>query len=153
METRIGVQILGPAGDLLRISRYLGRGAFGEVYLAESIASLGKFAVKLLPLDEIERPEQRNALLNEARLGLKVEHENVVRIVHVNDGESSGIGPFILMEFVDGGTLATILKSYRDSNVQLPLEQASQMMLQVARGAKAINEHLIHRDIKPDNIL
>jgi hypothetical protein len=54
-----------------------------------------------------------------------------------------------VMEYVSGGSLLNVLRA----GTQIPLERAMEMMLDIAQGTKAINETLIHRDIKPDNVL
>jgi serine/threonine protein kinase len=57
------------------------------------------------------------------------------------------------MEYVSGGTLAQLLRAQGKAGTQIPLTRALEMMIDIAQGVRAINEKLIHRDIKPDNIL
>jgi serine/threonine protein kinase len=91
--------------------------------------------------------------MNEIRAAQQVMHPNVVQVLHVNDGDISPVGPYLFMEYVSGGTLARLLRVQAQSSVQIPLNRAIEMMTDIAQGARAINEKLIHRDIKPDNIL
>ena len=58
-----------------------------------------------------------------------------------------------MMEFVSGGTLAELLRAQQGANALIPLPRAREMLVDIAQGARAINERLVHRDIKPDNIL
>lgn len=57
------------------------------------------------------------------------------------------------MEYISGGTLLNLLRTQESTNTQIPFPRAIEMMIQIAQGARAINTKLIHRDIKPDNIL
>ncbi len=150
---RIGIELAGPLNEAFRLTDYLGRGAFGEVYQAVGIQSGRVVAVKLLPTGELEDPATGIALLNEVKLSTKIVHPNVVRTLHVDTGSSSEIGPYIVMELVSGGTLARLIRSQKAGNSSIPLRRGREMMLDIAQGARAINESLVHRDIKPDNIL
>lgn len=146
-----GTAFLGPNGETFKTADFLGQGAFGEVYRAVGEASGSVVAVKVLPLGILASNESRHALLNEVRAAQGVKHPNVVQVLFVNDGISSPIGPYVVMEFVSGGTLAKILRA--QSGTEIPLGRAVEMMMDIAQGARAINERIIHRDIKPDNIL
>jgi eukaryotic-like serine/threonine-protein kinase len=149
----IGSSLLGPNGETFKITDFLGQGAFGEVYRAVGDSSGTVMAVKLLPVSSLTTDDSRIALLNEIRAAQQVSHPNVVQVLHVNDGSTSPVGPYVFMEYVSGGTLARLLRVQTQSGVQIPLNRAVEMMIDIAQGARAINEKLIHRDIKPDNIL
>jgi serine/threonine protein kinase len=145
----LGSSIVGPNGETFKMTDFLGQGAFGEVYRCVGEISGTVVAVKLLPLGALASSEDKIALLNEIRVAKQIKHPNVVQVLHVDDGTSSKIGPYIVMEYVSGGNLATVLRS----RTQIPLDRAIEMMIDIAQGARAINERLIHRDIKPDNVL
>jgi eukaryotic-like serine/threonine-protein kinase len=153
VSVAIGSSFVGPNDETFRITDFLGRGAFGEVYRAVGVTSGTIVAVKLLPIGSLVSEESKVALLNEIGAAQKITHPNVVRVLHVSDGVPSAFGPFVLMEYVSGGNLATLLRAQLQSNAQIPLDRAVEMMIDIAQGARAINEKLIHRDIKPDNIL
>ncbi len=135
------------------ITGFIGRGAFGEVYRARSQATGVDVAVKLLPTGRLVNDIQKRALLNEIRAAQEIVHPNVVRILFVDDGTAPDVGPFACMELVADGTLDSVLCSRAQANNQFPFENALPLMIGIAAGAKAINEKLVHRDIKPDNIL
>ncbi|OLB38044.1 MAG: hypothetical protein AUH11_07710 [Acidobacteria bacterium 13_2_20CM_57_17] len=145
----LGTTFSGPNNETFKTTDFLGQGAFGEVYRAVGETSGTVVAVKLLPLGALASPESKIALLNEIRTAQRIKHPNVVQMLHVNDGTASQIGPYVVMEYVSGGSLANVLRA----GTQIPLERAIDMMIDIAQGAKAINEKLIHRDIKPDNVL
>ena len=145
----LGTPFVGPNDELFKITDFLGQGAFGEVYRSVGENSGTVAAVKLLPLGALASPEDKIALLNEIKTAQQIKHPNVVLVLHVDDGTSSQIGPYVVMEYVSGGNLATVLRA----GAKIPLDRAIGMMIDIAQGARAINEMLIHRDIKPDNIL
>jgi serine/threonine protein kinase len=145
----LGTSFVGPNGETFKITDFLGQGAFGEVYRSVGETSGTVVAVKLLPLGALASPENKLALLNEIRTAQQIRHPNVVQVLHVDDGTSSQIGPYVVMEYVSGGNLATVLRA----GTKIPVDRAIEMMIDIAQGARAINEKLIHRDIKPDNVL
>jgi eukaryotic-like serine/threonine-protein kinase len=145
----LGTTFIGPNGESFKIVDFLGQGAFGEVYRSVGITSGNVVAVKLLPLGALASAESKIALLNEIRVAQQIKHPNVVQVLHVDDGTSSQIGPYVVMEYVSGGSLARVLRA----ETQIPLDRGIEMMIDIAQGARAINEKLIHRDIKPDNVL
>lgn len=149
LSIAIGTTFLGPNSETFKATDFLGRGNFGEVYRAAGEISGTVVAVKLLPLGALSAPDSKLALLNEIRAAEKIKHPNVVQVLYVNDGSSSPIGPYIVMEYVSGGSLAKML----NAGSQIPLDRAIEMMIDISQGARAINEKLIHRDIKPDNVL
>jgi eukaryotic-like serine/threonine-protein kinase len=152
-STVIGTAFTGPNSEIFKTTDFLGHGAFGEVYRAVGQSSGTVVAVKLLPVGELTSTDSRVALLNEVRAAKEVKHSNVVQVLWVNDGSSSQIGPYVVMEYVSGGTLAKLLRAQVQSAAQIPQNRAIEMMMDIAQGARAINEKVIHRDIKPDNIL
>ncbi len=145
----IGTTFLGPNSETYKIKDFLGKGGFGEVYRAVGESSGKVVAIKLLPLGSLSSPDSKTALLQEMRAAQQIKHPNVVEVLFFNDGTLSQIGPYVVMEYVSGGSLANVLRA----GTQVPLERAIDMMIDIAQGAKAINEKLIHRDIKPDNVL
>lgn len=149
----LGTSFAGPNNEIFKITDFLGQGAFGEVYRAVGETLGTVVAVKLLPLGALASTDSKLALLNEIRAAQQIKHPNVVQVLHVNDGTSPQIGPYVVMEYVSGGSLAKVLRAQEQSGTPMPLNRAIEMMLDIAQGAKAINERLIHRDIKPDNVL
>lgn len=149
----IGRSINGPEGERYVISDFLGRGSFGEVYRANGESSGSVVAVKLLSLGHLSSDIEKRALLNEIKAAEQISHPNVVRVLYVHDDAGDTLGPYVCMEYVSGGTLARLLSIQNQANAQIPLARALDMMIDIAQGCRAINDKLIHRDIKPDNIL
>lgn len=149
----IGSTVSGAGNEPFTISDFLGNGAFGEVYRAIGANSGIVVAVKLIPVSMLPSEESQTAILNEIRTAQEVEHPNVVRILYVNDDISSSLGPYVFMEYIPGGNLAQLLRRQMAAKAEIPLNRAFEMMIDIAQGARAINAKVIHRDIKPDNIL
>ncbi|MFL6307436.1 MAG: serine/threonine protein kinase [Candidatus Sulfotelmatobacter sp.] len=149
----IGATIIGPQNETYVITDFLGRGAFGEVYRANGESTGTVIAVKLLPVGQLSDDTSRRALLNEIKAAQQINHPNVVRVLHVDEGSNPNWGPYVCMEYVSGGTLAQLLRAQGKAGTQMPLARALEMMIDIAQGVRAVNEKLIHRDIKPDNIL
>lgn len=155
-DERSGTEIIGPNGERFRLESRLGNGSFGEVYKAVGMVSGLKAAIKLIPREKLNDPStlSKRTVLNEVRVAMmQVVHPNVVRVLHVDDGADPDIGPFVMMEYVEGGTLHQLLERKRSEGGALSLDEALALMRGIVLGAQAINEYLIHRDIKPDNIL
>lgn len=153
---RIGTEIVGENSEKFQIVKRLGAGSFGEVYKAIGTTSKAVVAVKLAPKQKLNDPSTLSVrtVLNEARMDiLKVNHPNVIRVLHVDIGSNSDLGPYVIMEYVEGGTLQKLLDDRLAASKQFSFEEALSLMRNLALGTQAINAHLIHRDIKPDNIL
>jgi serine/threonine-protein kinase len=129
------------------IERRLGSGGMGDVYLARQ-ASLDRLvAVKILPAELAKDAGYAARFLSEARSAAKVTHENIV--ASVDAGETNGTY-FFIMEYVDGETVAQLLK--REG--PLPEKRALEIARHIARGLQyAHQQGLIHRDIKPANVM
>ena len=144
-------------GQIIRetyeVERYLGEGAFAEVYRVRH-RFLGRQAMKVfkqtgMTLTEIEE------ILGEAVLLSRIGHPNIVRVFDANVLETpKGLCGFFTMENVPGGSLDRFWRSY-GANL-IPVETTLDIMKQVCRGmslAHAEEPPIIHRDIKPQNIL
>jgi serine/threonine protein kinase len=156
MDQRIGTQIAGPGQERFRIEARVGNGSFGEVYRALGVDSRTVVAVKMVPKDKLLDPTTLSikTVLNEGRVAmLHVKHPNVVSVLHVDSGSDVSVGPYVMMEYIDGENLQGLINQRQQEGRQLSLDEALSLMRGVAFGAQAINEYLVHRDIKPDNIL
>ena len=124
---RIGTQISGPDSELFRIEARLGNGSFGEVYRCIGTTSQTLAAVKMVPEHKLNDPSTLlvKTVLNEGRVAmLKVNHPNVVRVLLVDSGSDPAIGPYVIMEYVDGGNLQEFLNRMQMDGEHLPLDEA-----------------------------
>ncbi len=133
-----------------RLSRYrveslLGRGGMGEVYKARDEALDRAVALKILRQDLAIDDERLRRFAKEAKLASSLNHPHIVHVYDV--GESDGFH-FIAMEYVDGMTFRQLMADHGPSLTPLRyLEQVADAL------AKAHEAGVVHRDLKPDNIL
>jgi len=135
----------------LTISHYLitaklGAGGMGEVYLAEDSRLDRKVAIKFLSTELTLNQEATTQLMREARAAAKLDHPNICSIYDV--GEADG-KTFIVMQYVDGKTLASTIRGTPPK-----IDEALHIAIQVAEALAEAHSHgVIHRDIKPPNII
>ena len=131
-----------------RIIGLLGRGGMGEVYRATDLALGQSVALKILPEDAATSEEQLlERFHSEVRIARQVSHPNVCRVYDL--GEADGV-PFISMEYVDGEDLASLLQRIG----RLPADKALETSRKICAGlAAAHDKGVIHRDLKPQNIM
>ncbi|MDT3438454.1 MULTISPECIES: serine/threonine-protein kinase [unclassified Pseudofrankia] len=138
--------------DTYRVERFLGEGAFAEVYRVRH-PFLGRQAMKVFRRPGLSANDIEKAL-GEAVLLSRLGHPNIVRVFDANTlSTSSGMFGYFTMEYVPGGTLADHLAAHRGF---LPVAETVDIAIQVCRGiavAHQKNPPIIHRDIKPQNLL
>jgi serine/threonine-protein kinase len=130
-----------------RIVAPLGRGGMGEVYRADDTRLGQPIALKFLPPALASEPGRLERLVDEVRIGRQISHPNVCRLYDIAE---AGGHHFLVMEYVDGEDLASLLRRIG----RLPGDKA----LEIARGicaglAAAHDKGVIHRDLKPANVM
>jgi tetratricopeptide (TPR) repeat protein len=133
-----------------RLTERLGAGAMGEVYLAEDTRLHRPVALKMLPLEAREDESAAARLVREARVASALTHPNIAVIYEIGEVErEGGRYGFIAMEYVPGRTLAEIAGERR-----LEVDEILGIMRQVAEAlAHAHERGVVHRDIKPGNVM
>lgn len=139
--------------DTYEVERFLGEGAFAEVYRVNH-KFLGRQAMKVFKQTHLDVAEVTK-MLGEAILLSRIGHPNIVRVFDANTVETKqGTCGFFTMEYVPGGTLDKFWRSFGSKHV--PVETCVDLMKQICRGlcvAHNAKPPIIHRDIKPQNIL
>jgi serine/threonine protein kinase len=154
-ELRQALAFLAPpqkAGALGRLGHYevlavVGKGGMGIVLKAFDERLQRIVAVKVLAPHLLDSDEARRRFVREARAAAAVSHDHVIGIHAVED---AGPVPYLVMEFIDGPSLASHLKRQGP----LPVPEVLRIGLQIAAGLDAAHQRgLVHRDIKPANVL
>src|SRR5215470_5726663 len=129
----------------LEITALLGKGGMGEVYRARDTKLKRDVAIKILP-DEFSRDSDRVARFQrEAEVLASLNHQNIAGIY---DLQHSGETQFLLMELVEGETLAD-----RITRGHIPVDEALQIIKSIADALEAAHQRgVIHRDLKPSNV-
>lgn len=150
-----------------RIGRYdlllpIARGGMGTVYLARAAGAAGferEVALKLTHQHLRESETFATEVLAEAQIASRVRHTNVVPVLDVGEDEH---GIFLVMEYVEGDSLAGLLKKGREAGTPLPVRVGLRVLVDALAGLQAAHEltdedgnpqHVVHRDFSPQNIL
>ena len=134
-------------GERYKILDTLGEGGMANVYLAEDIILQRKVAVKVLRLDLQKETQTLARFQREALATSELSHPNIVSVLDV--GTDNGL-PYMVMEYVDGPDL----KDYILDNSPLDLHEVIRIMDQILSAMTLAHKHnVIHRDLKPQNIL
>src|SRR5437588_7032240 len=129
-----------------RLSRFLGQGSFGEVYLGEYIYNHTQAAVKVLQMRLTA--EDLREFINEASTTFRLQHPHIVRLLDFGIGPANT--PFLVMAYAANGTL----RKLHPKGTRLSLESIVAYASPIAAALQhAHDERLIHRDVKPENIL
>jgi hypothetical protein len=129
-----------------KVESTLGQGGMGAVLLATDTRLGRKVAIKRILGEAARSKTAITRFLTEAKAIAALNHPNIVQIYDYGRAKD---GPFLIMEYVDGGSLSDVCKS-----VAMPLERAVDVICQICDGlATAHEQGIIHRDIKPANIL
>lgn len=135
-------------GSSYTLEGEIGRGGMGVVFRAWDERLKRKVAIKVLPPELAFREEVRLRFLREAETAARLTHPNIVPIHAVGEGKDGLV--YFVMAFIDGESLSARLKRRR----RLPGEEARRIMVETADALGAAHAlGIIHRDVKPDNIM
>jgi serine/threonine protein kinase/Flp pilus assembly protein TadD len=129
-----------------KIVALLGKGGMGEVYLAEDTKLGRKVALKFISAEFVGDSWARRRLFKEAQAAAQLDHPNICNVYGI---EEHGEHVFIVMQYVEGETLADVIK-----RKALPPDQLLGLGRQIVSALREAHAHgIIHRDIKPKNIM
>ncbi len=145
VKDQIG-SLVGQRIGAYKIVSFLGAGGMGEVYRAVDSRLSRTVAIKRLPAHLSERPDLRKRFEREARAISNLNHPHICTLYDI--GEQDGFD-FLVMEYLDGETLAERLKMG-----SLPVDQVLRYSVQISDAlAQAHRQGVVHRDLKPGNIM
>ena len=135
-------------GDCV-VRRLIGRGAMGSVYLVNAPDG-AEFALKIVDPDVISRDTgYRARFIREAEFAMSITHKNLIAVHDAGENHETGIC-YLLMDYMPGGSLSDLLSK----RGPLPINEAVSIASHIAFALEAAHRRgVIHRDIKPDNIL
>jgi len=147
LETQVWLKRLPPELEGYRLVRLLGRGGMAVVFEAQDV-SIGKVvAIKVLLPEFCASDTYLARFHREARIAAKLTHPNTVQVFRA--GEVEGIH-YLVMEYVEGETLSEVIRA----RGRIPEKEAVEIVRQVSGAvAEAASLGIVHRDIKPGNIL
>ncbi len=145
-----------------RVVERLEAGGMAEVFKGESLSVQGfkkQVAIKRVLPHLAQNKNFISMFLDEARLGARLTHANIVTVFDIGAADNTF---FIVMEFVDGCNLKTIIETYRQAGRRLGVKESLFISMQALNGLSFAHEltddegkdlHIVHRDISPPNIL
>src|SRR5881296_1864431 len=147
-DNALAARLSQALGTSFSLQGEIGRGGMGVVFQAKDERLKRQVAIKVLPPDLAFREEIRIRFLREAETAARLSHPHIVPIHSVGEGPDGLV--YFVMAYVDGELVAAKLKR----RGQLPSEEARRIMLETADALGAAHAlGIIHRDVKPDNIL
>jgi serine/threonine protein kinase/formylglycine-generating enzyme required for sulfatase activity len=133
--------------DRYRVDIKLGQGAFGEVYKGFDEELQRYVAIKVPAKKWLQDPRHASQYLAEARVVARLEHPHIVSVYDVGTSDDGSI--YVISRFVDGGTLKQWLREHVPD-----ARETAELLIPIARALHhAHTKRIIHRDVKPDNIL
>lgn len=136
-----------------KVLEEIGSGSFGCVYSIEKKSDKSKWALKTF-LSEFPNEMTSQMFKNEGNQAMKVSHKNVIKYTFFHDGSQfEDLPPYIIMEYANQGTLKDLIDKQKSADGFLSSKKLKDIFSQLIDGMEAINSLLVHRDIKPDNIL
>jgi serine/threonine-protein kinase len=143
-----------------RLLRFLGEGGFAEVWLAgrDGESSGDPVAIKLVRRGRFGSAEHRALLIGEAKIAARISHPHVARVLDTD--EDRGM-PYLVMEYIAGGSLETLARGAFALREPIPVGVAVRLVADVCAGLHAAHEltidgrpqHVVHRDVSPQNVL
>ncbi|HEY4215939.1 MAG TPA: serine/threonine-protein kinase, partial [Gemmatimonadaceae bacterium] len=142
-------RVTAAIGDQYLIETEVGRGGMAVVYRATDLRLHRTVAIKVLPPDVAFNTDVRTRFIREAQTAAQLNHPNIVPIYSVDERDSSGLVYFV-MSYIDGDSLGVRL----GREGAWPIDKTVRVLRDVADALAYAHAHgVVHRDIKPDNIL
>lgn len=136
-----------------KIGKRLGRGGFGAVYAAENMTTSHNVAIKVLAIDPDDTDDSMiQRFLQEAQVTAKLKHANTIRVFDFGQTDEGAL--FMVMEMLNGPTLEQLLKDNERNGTTMTERETLNLAIPILRSlAEAHDNQLVHRDLKPLNIM
>jgi serine/threonine protein kinase len=145
------LDIIGKLLGKVRIDMFLAQGGMADVYLGTHTTLQRAVAVKVMKNDLLSDPDLKERFEREARVVAMLRHPNIVQVFDFDTYQGK---PYLVMEFVSGTTLGSYLRKLHENNLRLEHAQIGLMLNKLADALNYAHEKgVIHRDIKPGNIM
>lgn len=143
--------LIGKTLDRYKIVELLGEGGMGAVFKARDVTLQRDVAIKVMHPQFSRRQNFRDRFLQEARTAARLNHPNIVNVYDFGQKEER---LYIVMEFVPGDNLRYLLHGLREQGQWIVLSEALELIRQISLALHYAHERdVLHRDIKPDNIM
>ena len=143
--------LIGKTIDNFRIERFLGQGGMAAVYEATDLRLQRQVAFKMMHAHLASQESFRERFLNEAQAAASLDHPNIVRVNTFNKDTDN---LYIVMEMIVGGNLRQYVKQLHEQGKFIDYPEAIEIVRQLAGALHyAHGRRMVHRDIKPDNIM
>lgn len=142
---------IGQTIGKVRIDKYLARGGMAEVFLGTHLTLDRPVAVKVMHSFVEDDPDLITRFQREAKAVAGLRHPNIVQVY---DFDTHDGHPYLVMEYLKGPSLASLLRELHKNGARLSLSQVAQLLKSLAAGIDyAHSQGIVHRDIKPANII
>ncbi len=143
--------LIGQTFDRYKLASLLGEGGMGAVYKARDITLQRDVALKVMHPQFARIPNFQERFLQEARTAAKMDHPGIVKVYDFGQARDM---LYIVMELLPGANLAKMLRDLRAANKWILLPEALEIVKQVTEAIDYVHKQgVLHRDIKPDNIM
>src|SRR5712692_3706823 len=152
MPDGMGQRLRTESNGAYQVYELVAAGAFGSVYFGRDLGTNRAVAIKKLHPHWARDPRAVERFNQEGRTGRELIHPNVVQLL--DQGVDADGVPFIVMQWVEGWTVATLLERHVKQLGAFPIDEAVEIAVQALAGLEAARRiGLVHRDIKPLNLM
>lgn len=148
----LGVTVYDELEEEYEVIEMIGNGNFGFVFKIQRNSDNSIYALKTLPTTFLTQ-EAYTAFINECQMATKISHPNAIKYIYVHKDKYPNLPPYLIMEYANQGTLLSYLNKQVQESTFLSNDLLKELYGQLIQGMKHINNTLVHRDIKADNIL